>query len=621
MGLYLNCSFWFNPKIKMILDHIILILLPILFLCIFSQTSASSSQCPIDLNYVLTIPWDSSSCQNKITNTNPHTITNCCQTLTSLYGVGLARYLKQTSLFRLPNTQTSIACLSDFQAKLSRLNLPTNLTSSCFEPQQFVNTTNTCADIQTKQDWLSVLGHDELYTSLDMACKEDLSDLTACDACVLAGFKVQARLLGIDGDSSHSRGCFYYTVLYLAGLVNEHGPDSVGSLSCIFGLPLTLPASGPNRALISGSVTAGIAVVAVACLIGFQFTKGQRGLEEYSDSEDNNGLLNWRPKADSIWFDILDLERATGRFSDKNLIGQGQFGVVYKGKLQDGAMIAVKKVIDSDFQGDAEFAKEIEIISTLKHRNLVPLRGCCVSERNKYLVYDYIPNGNLSDHLFPLENKAPMSWPQRKSIILDIANALAYLHHGVKPPIYHRDIKPTNILVDSCMRARVADFGLAKQGKEGGGESNLTTRIAGTHGYLAPEYALYGQLTERSDVYSFGIVVLEIMCGRRALDLSSSMLLITDWAWSWVKDGKVEQVLDPWLLGSGDGCGMERRYPKMVMERFLMVGILCAHLMVALRPTIADAIRMLEGDIEVPHVPDRPLYLISAHEIRRTQFS
>ncbi|KAL0384580.1 UNVERIFIED_CONTAM: putative receptor-like protein kinase [Sesamum radiatum] len=155
------------------------------------------------------------------------------------------------------------------------------------------------------------------------------------------------------------------------------------------------------------------------------------------------------------------------------------------------------------------------------------------------------------------------------------------------------------------MRARVADFGLAKQGNEG--ESHLTTRIAGTHGYLAPEYALYGQLTEKSDVYSFGIVVLEIMCGRKALDLSSSTFLITDWAWSLMKAGRLEQVLDPSLLGCEDSV-VSRRYPRMIMERFLLVGILCAHLMVALRPTMLDALRMLEGDIEVPTIPDRPLY-------------
>ncbi|KAK4401964.1 putative receptor-like protein kinase [Sesamum angolense] len=606
----------------MILDYAV-VLITIACLCIFSQPCASS-QCPIDLNYVLTIPWDSSSCRNNVGNTKSDHGSNCCQTLTSLYGVGTAQHLKKTALFRLPDLQTSLSCLSDFQSRLSYLNLPENLTSLCFRPQQFVNTSNICADIQTKQDWLTVLGQS---TSLDTACRPDLSDLTACDACVLAGFRVQSRLLAVDGNDSHSKGCFYYTILYAAGVVNELGPESAGALSCIFGLPLFFQTSSGEWALVVGSVAAGCTVVVMTCLLGFWLSwDGEKreqtvseGFPSLESGFEDDGLLNWRPKTYSLRFKFQDLERATDKFSEKNLIGKGQFGAVYKGKLPDGTVVAVKKVMDSEFQGDAEFCSEVEIISTLKHRNLVPLRGFCVSdggnyregESHKYLVYEYMLNGNLDDHLFPQRKDRyktgtrPMTWPQRKSIILDVANALAYLHHGVKPPIYHRDIKPTNILLDSYMRARVGDFGLAKQGNEG--ESHLTTRIAGTHGYLAPEYALYGQLTEKSDVYSFGIVVLEIMCGRKALDLSSSTFLITDWAWALMKAGRLEQVLDPSLLGCEDSV-VDRRYPRMIMERFSLVGILCAHLMVALRPTMLDALRMLEGDIEVPSIPDRPLY-------------
>ena len=341
------------------------------------------------------------------------------------------------------------------------------------------------------------------------------------------------------------------------------------------------------------------------------------------DLEEPGSRPRVRPNTGSIWFKIQDIEKATNNFSQKNFIGRGGFGLVYKGVLPDGTMVAVKRVIESDFQGDAEFCNEVEIISNLKHRNLVPLRGSCVvdgdenneeRESQRYLVYDYMPNGNLDDHLFLKSGnhsgvqRIRLTWPQRKSIILDVAKGLAYLHYGVKPAIYHRDIKATNILLDADMRARVADFGLAKQSREG--QSHLTTRVAGTHGYLAPEYALYGQLTEKSDVYSFGVVVLEIMCGRKALDLSSSgsprAFLITDWVWSLVKAGKVEEALDASLLKDGDSSNSN---PKSIMERFVLVGILCAHVMVALRPTIMDALKMLEGDIEVPPIPDRPMPL------------
>ncbi|PSS26753.1 Receptor-like protein kinase [Actinidia chinensis var. chinensis] len=363
-------------------------------------------------------------------------------------------------------------------------------------------------------------------------------------------------------------------------------------------------------------------------LLGLYFWWDKKGRKETDrfgsafdlDPEEFGSRPRTRPNTGSIWFKINDLAKATDNFSQKNFIGRGGFGVVYKGNLADGTMVAVKRIIESDFQGNDEFCNEVEIISNLKHRNLVPLRGCCVTgedgdyeerESQRYLVYDYMPNGNLDDHLFCSENgirKQPLTWPQRKSIILDVAKGLAYLHYGVKPAIYHRDIKATNILLDADMRARVADFGLAKQSREG--QSHLTTRVAGTHGYLAPEYALYGQLTEKSDVYSFGVVVLEIMCGRKALDLSSSVspraFLITDWAWSLVKAGKIEEVLDASLVGDGESASSN---PKSIMERFVLVGILCAHVMVALRPTILDAVKMLEGDIEVPAIPDRPMPL------------
>ncbi|GMQ01849.1 hypothetical protein CsSME_00048334 [Camellia sinensis var. sinensis] len=596
-----------------------LLLISTLSLYLLSLPSVSSS-CPLNLDYVLSIPWDSSACNQTV---SPPT-TTCCQTLISLYGVAMSQYLRDTSLFRLPDLPTSNSCLSSFQAKLTNLSLPPTLTSKCLDPQTYVNTTNTCANIQTKQDWVERAGHS---SPLDLACRFDLTNNIACDACVLAGFQAQSHLLSIDGNSSHSKSCFQYTVLYAAGVINLDGPKSMGALTCILGLPMSLPSGSKSRtmtyqALVYGSAGAGVAVLALSCLLGLYFwwkswAKSAKVFSSFGFEVDDHGDRWWRPKAGSIWYKIQDLERATDNFSMKNMIGRGQFGVVYKGSLPDGRLVAVKRVIESDLQGNSEFYNEVEIISTLKHRNLVPLRGCCVvgedndefgeRESEMYLVYDYMPNGNLNDHLFPSSPRKPLSWPQRKNIVLDVAKALAYLHYGVKPAIYHRDIKTTNILLDGDMRARVADFGLAKQNREG--HSHVTTRVAGTHGYLAPEYALYGQLTEKSDVYSFGVVVLEIMCGRKALDLSSSgtsrSFLITDWAWSLVKAGRIEEAFEGSLLGDGESVN---RNPKEIMGRFVLVGILCAHVMVALRPTILDALKMLEGDIEVPEIPDRPIY-------------
>lgn len=588
-----------------------------------STTSASdNSTCPMDFSYVLRIPWPSNDCRNPSTNNS------CCQTLLSLFGVALAQRLRSTSLFRLPNLPTAISCLSDFQTNLNSLALPSNLTSLCFVPQQFVIATSQCASIESIRDWVERLGP---ITQLDSSCRSDLTDLTSCDACVAAGFRVQADLIAIDGNRSHSTNCFYFAVLYAAGIVNQYGPESTGAVSCIFGISsVSNTGSGRNRStLVFGLIGGFSAILGMSCLLGLYFwldKKKKRKMRAEGGFSFDSGELGSRPRirpnTGSIWFKFHELEKATNNFSPKNFIGRGGFGLVYRGTLADGSVVAVKKLIESEFEGNAEFCNEVEIISNLKHRNLVPLRGCCVAgedeeygarESQRYLIYDYMPNGNLDDHIFPsMENnnhsgirKQPLTWPQRKSIILDVAKGLAYLHYGVKPAIYHRDIKATNILLDADMRARVADFGLAKQSREG--QSHLTTRVAGTHGYLAPEYALYGQLTEKSDVYSFGVVVLEIMCGRKALDLSSSgparALLITDWAWALVKAGNVEQAFDPSLMRDGD---TENSNPKGIMERFVHVGILCAHVMVALRPTIMEALKMLEGDIEVPAIPDRP---------------
>nr|XP_043621240.1 probable receptor-like protein kinase At1g11050 [Erigeron canadensis] len=576
-----------------------------------------SEPCPLDLNYVVQIPWPTNECRPDSTNVVTN-YTSCCRSLLSVYGIGLSRHLKTTSLFNLPDLGTSKSCLMDFQKKLDSLKLPNNLANICFDPIQFDISTISCAGIKSVDNWHKKLGNNS--TALDSSCGDDLTDLTTCANCLDAGLRLHSVLNGIDGNVSHSNICFYSVVLYAAGIVNKFGPESDGAVRCALGIT-NLPKQGKSNrsSLIFGLVGGLVAVFVMSFLVGMYFwwdRKRKRGeIDELGMDDFESGRVRRRPNTGSIWFKIDELEKATDNFSPKNFIGRGGFGIVYKGVLHDGSVVAVKKIIDSEFEGNEEFCNEVEIISNLRHRNLVPLKGCCIygededfdrRDDQRFLVYEYMKNGNLDDHLFPSTPQKPrLTWPQRKAIILDVAKGLAYLHYGVKPAIYHRDIKATNILLDADMRARVADFGLAKQSREG--QSHLTTRVAGTHGYLAPEYALYGQLTEKSDVYSFGVVILEIMCGRKALDLSCSSprgFLITDWAWSLIKEGEIGQVLDHSLLGHG--ATNEAMNPKGIMERFVLVGILCAHVMVALRPTIMDALKMLEGDIEVPAIPDRP---------------
>ncbi|XP_030545165.1 probable receptor-like protein kinase At1g11050 [Rhodamnia argentea] len=574
--------------------------------------SSSSSPCPIDLGYVDTFPWNSSLCLSGSDG--------CCQTLLSLFGVGLAQYLRETSMFRLPNLTASSSCLSEFGTRLAARSVPASWVPLCFNSSaRFVVNASSCDGIASVQDWTARVGP---MSPLDTSCKGDLTG-TRCSQCVEAGLQVSSRLSSLDPNSTD---CFYFTVLYAAGIVNELGPTDETTANCILGLPISSTANKDSDrsseknvlklvAIFLGALMGVLLAIAVIALHRNRQREKKRNAphEEFINSFRSSVL----PNSGAKWFRISELERATNGFSQVNFIGQGTHGMVYKGTLSDGATVAVKQMLDIDTEGDEEFSNEVEIISKIRHRNLLSLRGCCVTSddfrgKRRYLVFDYMSSGSLSDNLSNFGStgmkRNALTWPQRKNIILDVAKGLAYLHYGIKPAIYHRDIKATNILLDSDMNARVADFGLAKQSREG--QSHLTTRVAGTYGYLAPEYALYGQLTEKSDVYSFGVVILEVMSGRKVLDtseLNPGPLLITDWVWMQVKSGNVEEIFDESIREEG---------PRGVMERFVHVGILCAHVMVALRPTIAEALKMLEGDTDIPRLPDRPLPL--SHESFRS---
>ncbi|CAL1412518.1 unnamed protein product [Linum trigynum] len=569
-----------------------------------SSTTTPATRCPFDLSYVRTIPWDTSLCQR------PAAAPHCCQTLTSLFGIGMSQHLRQTSVFELPNANVSAACLADLRTNLAAISIDPSFVPLCFnDSNQFVSSPSSCVGIITAADWISRVGP---ITPLDANCRGDLSSgLTRCSACFNAGLQVNSQLSSLMPNSTSK--CFHFTCMYAVAMVNERGPLDAKTSGCILALPLkSSVGENPNQGkhgkrselgLVLGVIGGVVGVVIAAVLIGVLWRKRRKRKHDEASHEQfvssfKSAVL---PNSGAKWFQASELEKATDGFSQRNFLGKGAFGIVYKGVLADGRLIAVKEMHDPDSLRDEEFSNEVEIISKIRHRNLLALRGCCVASdavrgRRRFLVYDYMSNGSLGDHLANDRSRNQLSWPHRKRILLDVAKGLAYLHHGIKPAIYHRDIKANNILLDNEMKAKVADFGLAKQSLEG--QSHVTTRVAGTHGYLAPEYALYGQLTEKSDVYSFGVVILEVISGRKVIDSSSSsFLLITDWAWMLLKSGKVEEIYDEAIREEG---------AKDVMERFVLVGMLCAHVMVGFRPTIADALKMLEGDIDVPKLPDRP---------------
>ncbi|XP_039159306.1 proline-rich receptor-like protein kinase PERK15 [Eucalyptus grandis] len=214
-------------------------------------------------------------------------------------------------------------------------------------------------------------------------------------------------------------------------------------------------------------------------------------------------------------FTYEELKIATNGFSNLNLLGQGGFGYVHRGVLSSGKVVAIKQLKAESRQGEREFQAEVEIISRIHHRHLVELVGYCISGTHRILVYEFVPNSTLEFHLHG-KDRPTMTWPIRMKIALGSARGLAYLHEECNPKVIHRDIKAANILLESNFEAKVADFGLAKFASDT--DTHVSTRVMGTFGYLAPEYASSGNLTEKADVFSFGVVLLEFISGRRPVD-------------------------------------------------------------------------------------------------------
>nr|ADO12863.1 leucine-rich repeat receptor-like kinase [Glycine max] len=223
---------------------------------------------------------------------------------------------------------------------------------------------------------------------------------------------------------------------------------------------------------------------------------------------------------DGPTFSIQVLRQVTNNFSEENILGRGGFGVVYKGVLHDGTKIAVKRMesVAMGNKGQKEFEAEIALLSKVRHRHLVALLGYCINGNERLLVYEYMPQGTLTQHLFEWQEHgyAPLTWKQRVVIALDVARGVEYLHSLAQQSFIHRDLKPSNILLGDDMRAKVADFGLVKNAPDG--KYSVETRLAGTFGYLAPEYAATGRVTTKVDVYAFGVVLMELITGRKALD-------------------------------------------------------------------------------------------------------
>ncbi|VFQ69945.1 unnamed protein product [Cuscuta campestris] len=297
-------------------------------------------------------------------------------------------------------------------------------------------------------------------------------------------------------------------------------------------------------------------------------------------------------------FTYEELKLATNDFSADNKLGEGGFGPVYKGTLQDGRDIAVKQLSVTSHQGKAQFVAEIATISSVQHRNLVKLYGCCLEANKRLLVYEYLPNKSLDKALFGSKS-LDINWSTRYEICLGVARGLAYLHEESRLRIVHRDVKSSNILLDANLVPKISDFGLAKLYDDT--KTHISTRVAGTIGYLAPEYALRGHLTEKIDVFAFGVVALEIVSGRPNSDpnLEEEQMYLLDWAWNLYEEKQTHKLVDSRLS----------EYNEEEVKQMIGVALLCTQTSPSLRPSMSRAVTMLLGDAEVSSDISRPGYL------------
>lgn len=284
------------------------------------------------------------------------------------------------------------------------------------------------------------------------------------------------------------------------------------------------------------------------------------------------------------------LRSATRDFHPSNMIGGGAFGVVYRGSLRDGTQIAIKCLSAESKQGTKEFLTEINMIWNVRHPNLVQLIGCCVEDNNRILVYEYLENNSLANALLGSKSKyVSLDWPTRANICLGTASGLSFLHEEADPPIVHRDIKASNVLLDGNFHPKIGDFGLAKLFPDN--VTHVSTRVAGTMGYLAPEYALLGQLTKKADVYSFGVLLLEIISGRSSSKAAfgDDMLILVEWTWKLREEGRLLEIVDSELT----------QFPEKEVMRFIKVGLFCTQAGAHYRPTMKQVVEMLSKDVHL----------------------
>ncbi|XP_052488397.1 cysteine-rich receptor-like protein kinase 10 [Gossypium raimondii] len=364
-----------------------------------------------------------------------------------------------------------------------------------------------------------------------------------------------------------------------------------------------------NSSPIIIAIVAPVVTSLVLLALGLLFMR-KRASKKYNALPEKNAVENVIG-LESLQFNLSTIQAAVNNFSSDNKIGEGGFGEVYKGKLCNGQEIAVKRLSKSSNQGTEEFKSELALLTKLQHRNLVRLLGFCLDGEEKLLVYEYVPNKSLDFFLFDPETQGNLEWSARYRIIEGICRGLLYLHEDSRLRSIHRDLKASNILLDEDMNAKISDFGMVRIFGVDQTQTN-TRRIVGTYGYMAPEYAMHGQFSMKSDVFSFGVLVLEIISGKKNSWFyeSEGGEGLLSYCWKQRRDGSPLEMMDPKL---------RTHYCRNEVVKCIHVGLLCVQEDPAKRPSITKVVLMLDSNsVSLPQ-PQKPAYLAEMSGVLQEQ--
>ncbi|KAE8661543.1 putative receptor-like protein kinase [Hibiscus syriacus] len=588
------------------------------FLCF--QLPLILADCPLDLsgsNFTLV----SSLCSNK------NERGKCCRYMNAFVAFSVARYANVTSELGVSSELSNI-CIQSILQTMELHGVPRNAAIFC----GFGTKIPVRYDCRGRTTVTQMLESPK-FTEVTENCKLSLSQENDCRKCLNAGIVYLHHLVGseinmtlstcrdatfaalasqVDNTSAAEfASCFFQVQGFNIPPVSDSSPSppapkvspsplvAASPSQLVLGVPQKQNRHTYHLTIIPGiGIAVTVAAVMMLIVLIVMIRRKKRELEDSESVDKNSSKLFPSPRpmrkfqegTSSTFrkYSYKETKKATEKFN--TVIGHGGFGTVYRAQFCDGSVIAVKQMDRVSEQAEDEFCREIELLARLHHRHLVSLRGFCIEKRKRFLMYEYMPNGSLKDHLHS-PGQTPLSWQTRIQIAIDVANALEYLHFYCNPPLCHRDIKSSNILLDENFVAKVADFGLAHASKDGSiCFEPVNTDIRGTPGYMDPEYVLTHELTDKSDVYSYGVLLLEIVSARRAVHdgknlVESSQILMAS-------ESRLQDLVDPQIKDSFD---LDQLHTVVTIVRW------CTQREGRARPSIKQVLRLLYESSDPMH--------------------